>query len=184
MSHEAAMNPGRNRHHDVSDFRVPERLPGDFIVPSCQGLHTDSTLKRKHAMSETTSGALVAALKDEHKEWRKDVGEALASVRAPEAGVWERWAAARYLVDQFGPRLDRELHILIPLADRLPAQPGRHVWALGELLQFLCHHLCELGAMPQCGPAFAAGVIRLIRALDFWCRGRGSGGGRHRRAYA
>jgi hypothetical protein len=120
-------------------------------------------------MSHMTSSALVAALQHAHGEWRKDVDEALDSVRAPEAGIWERWTAARYLVDQFGPRLDREQHILIALADRLPAQEAKHVWALGELLQFLCRHLCELGTMPQCGPAFAVGVTKLIRALDFWC---------------
>jgi len=33
----------------------------------------------------------------------------------------------------------------------------------------LCHHLCELGTMPQCGPAFADAVTKLLRALHFWC---------------
>jgi hypothetical protein len=120
-------------------------------------------------MSSTKSGTLVAALQHAHWEWRKEVGDALIHVRMPEAGLWERWAAVRYLMDQFAPRLDREVHILTGLADRLPADQGGHVWALGELLQFLCHHLCELGAMPQCGPAFADAVTKLIRALDFWC---------------
>jgi len=120
-------------------------------------------------MSEIQSGTLVAALQHAHGEWRKEVGEALARVGMPEAGVWERWAAVRYLMDDFGPRLDREAHILIDMADRLPAEHSGRVWALGELIQFLCHHLCELGAMPQCGPAFADAVTKLIRAFDFWC---------------
>ncbi len=120
-------------------------------------------------MSEIHSGALVGALQRAHREWRKEVGEALARVRMPEAGVWERWAAVRYLMDDFGPRLDREAHILTGMADRLLAEYSGHVWALGELLQFLCYHLCELGPMPQCGPAFADAVTKLIRALDFWC---------------
>jgi hypothetical protein len=120
-------------------------------------------------MSDMQSGALVAGLQHAHWEWRKEVGEALARVRMPEAGVWERWAAVRYLMDDFGPRLDREAHILTGMADRLPAEYSGRVWALGELLQFLCHHLCELGAMPQCGAAFADAVTKLIRALDCWC---------------
>ncbi len=120
-------------------------------------------------MSDIHSDALVAALQHAHWEWRKEVGEALARVRMPEAGVWERWAAVRYLMDDFAPRLDREAHILTSLADRLPAEHSGRVWALGELIQFLCHHLCELGAMPQCGPAFADAVTKLIRGFDFWC---------------
>ena len=120
-------------------------------------------------MSNTQSGALVAALQQAHWEWREEVGEALVHVRLPEAGVWERWAALRYLTDGFTPRLDREVHILTGLADRLPVDQSGHVWALGELLQFLCRHLCELGAMSQAGPAFADAVTKLIRALDFWC---------------
>jgi hypothetical protein len=120
-------------------------------------------------MSNTKSDTLVAGLQHAHWEWRKEVEDALTHVRKPEAGLWERWAAVRYLMDQFAPRLDREVHILISLADRLPAGQGGHVWALGELLQFLCRHLCELGAMPQCGPAFADAVTKTIRALDFWC---------------
>ena len=120
-------------------------------------------------MPDMQGGTLVAALQHAHGEWRKEVGEALARVRRPEAGVWDRWAAARYLTDHFAPRLDREAHILTTLADRLPAEHSGRVWSLAELLQFLCHHLCELGAMSQCGPAFADAVTKLIRALDFWC---------------
>jgi hypothetical protein len=120
-------------------------------------------------MSNAKSGTFVAALQQAHWEWRKEVEEGLVHVRLPEAGLWERWAAVRYLTDEFTPRLDREVHILTGLADRLPADRSGHVWALGELLQFLCRHLCELGAMAQAGPAFADTVTKLIRALHFWC---------------
>jgi hypothetical protein len=120
-------------------------------------------------MSETKIQGIAPALRDSHWEWRKEVENALAQVRTPEAGVWARWAAVRYLMDQFLPRLERETHILTGMADQLPAAQSGHIWALGELLEFLCHHLCELGTMPQCGPAFADGVTKLLRALHFWC---------------
>jgi hypothetical protein len=120
-------------------------------------------------MSDIKNTGLIAALQHAHWEWRKEVEEALAHVRMPEADVWERWAAVQYLMDHFAPRLDREAQILTGLVDRLPAGQSGHVWALGELLQFLCHHLCELGAMPQGGPAFADAVTKLLRAFDFWC---------------
>jgi len=120
-------------------------------------------------MSETTIHGLAPALRDAHWEWRKEVEDSLDQVRMPETGVWERRAAVGYLMEQFVPRLERETHILTDMADRLPAAQSGHIWALGELLQFLCRHLCDLGTMPQYGPAFADGVTKLVRALHFWC---------------
>ncbi len=134
-------------------------------------------------MTNPQSDAIDAALRQTHWAWRKEIGEVLALVRRPEAGVWERWSAARYLTGEFAPRLDREQQVLTTLAERLPAEQSAHVWALGELLHFLCRHLCELARMPQAGPAFADAVNKLIRAFDFWCveveaalEGAGAGG--------
>jgi hypothetical protein len=120
-------------------------------------------------MTNPQTDTVVAALRQTHWAWRKEIGEILAPVRQPEAGVWERWSAARYLTDEFAPRLDWEQQVLTTLAERLPAEQSAHVWALGELLQFLCRHLCELGRMPQAGPAFADAVNKLVRAFEFWC---------------
>jgi hypothetical protein len=120
-------------------------------------------------MSETRIQGIAPALQDAHWDWRKEVEDALDHVRMPETGVWERWAAVRYLMDQFLPRLERETQVLTRMADQLPDAQSGHIWALDELLQFLCRHLCELGTMPQCGPAFAEGVTKLLRALHFWC---------------
>jgi hypothetical protein len=112
---------------------------------------------------------VVAALQQAHWSWRKEIGQALAPVWMPEASVWARWEAARYLTADFAPRLGREQQILTALAERLPAAQGARVWALGELLELLCRHLCELGHMAQSGPAFAHLVNKLVRAFDFWC---------------
>ena len=120
-------------------------------------------------MTNPHSDTIVAALRQTHWTWRKEIGEVLAPVRQPEAGVWERWSAARYLTGEFAPRLDREQQVLTTLAERLPAEQSGHVWALGELLEFLCRYLCEIGRMPQAGPAFARAVNKLVRAFEFWC---------------
>lgn len=134
-------------------------------------------------MTNPQTDTVVAALRQTHWAWRKEIGEVLAPVRQPEVGVWERWRAARYLTGEFAPRLEREQQVLITLAERLPAEQSAHVWALGELLHFLCRHLCELGPMAQSGPAFAHAVDKLVRAFDFWCveveaalEGPGAGG--------
>lgn len=119
-------------------------------------------------MTNSQSDTIVA-LRQTHRAWRKEIGDVLAPVRQPEAGVWERWSAARYLTGEFAPRLEREQQVLITLAKRLPAEQSAHVWALGELLEFLCRHLCELGGMPQAGPAYADAVNKLVRAFEFWC---------------
>lgn len=120
-------------------------------------------------MTNPQTETVVAALRHAHRAWRKEIGEVLAPVRLPEAGVWERWTAARYLTEEFAPRIGRELQALTALAEQLPAEQSAHVWALGELLQFLCRHLCELGPMAQGGPAFAHTGTKLVRAFDFWC---------------
>ena len=125
--------------------------------------------KRRYPVANPQTYSMVAALRQAHSTWRKEIGQLLAPVRMPEAGVWARWAAARYLTTDFGPRLDREQHVLIALAERLPAERGPHVWAVGELLDLLCRHLCELGHMAQSGPAFAHVANKLLRAFDFWC---------------
>jgi hypothetical protein len=124
--------------------------------------------ERRRIMTNPQSDTIVA-LRQTHRAWRKEIGEVLAPVRRPEAGVWERWSAARYLTGEFAPRLDREQQVLTTLGERLPAQQSGHVWALGELLEFLCGHLCELARMPQAGPAFADAVNKLVRAFEFWC---------------
>ena len=115
-------------------------------------------------MTNPPTDTVVAALPGAHRAWREEIRAVLAPVRLPEAGIWERWAAARYLMEDFAPRLGQ-----VTLADRLPAVQGAHVWALGELLQFLCRHLCELARMAQAGPAFADAVNKLVRAFEFWC---------------
>jgi len=120
-------------------------------------------------MTKPQTDTVVEAFRKAHWAWRKEVGEVLAPVGKPEAGVWERWGAARYLTEEFAPQLGRELQVLTALAERLPAEQGAHLWALGELLHFLCRHLCELGPVPQSGPAFAHAVNKLVRALDCWC---------------
>jgi hypothetical protein len=120
-------------------------------------------------MTNPQTETIVDGFRKAHSAWRKEVGEVLAPVGKPEAGVWERWAAAHYLAEEFAPRLGRELEVLTALAERLPAQQGAHVWALGELLHFLSRHLCELGPVPQSGPAFAHAINKLLHALDCWC---------------
>lgn len=121
-------------------------------------------------MSHRQGSTVAAAVERAHRAWCTEVDEALDRVRAPEADIWERSAAVHYLIDQFSPRLDREARFLTGLGACLPAEQRGRIWALGELLQLLCRHLCELGAMPQCGPAFATAVGKLSRALHCWCR--------------
>ena len=58
-----------------------------------------------------TSDTLRPALAREHREWIKQVMAALEPAQRPDAGVWARWEALRYLPTTFASRLDRERRV-------------------------------------------------------------------------
>jgi hypothetical protein len=114
-------------------------------------------------MSETTIHGIALHFGMRTGSGARKSEDALDQLNARDRGMGAL-GCVQYLMEQLVPRLERETHILTGMADRLPAAQSGHIWALGELLQFLCRHLCELGTMPQCGPAFADGVTKLLRA--------------------
>jgi hypothetical protein len=113
--------------------------------------------------------ALCHQLEAAHRAWLRDLSERLATVRLPDATVWERSSAVRYLEEEFAPRFRRETGAVNAAADRLPAAEAVRLWALGELIEFLRIHLAGLVPLVQSGAAFARLVTKLLRAFECWC---------------
>ena len=113
--------------------------------------------------------ALCHELEAAHRAWLRDLSGRLATVRLPDATVWERSSAVRYLEEEFAQRFRREAGAVNAAADRLPTAEGVRVWALGELIEFLRMYLAGLVPLVQSGPAFARLVNKLLRAFEYWC---------------
>lgn len=113
--------------------------------------------------------ALCHELEAAHRAWLRDLSERLATVRLPEATVWERSSAVRYLEEEFAPRFRREAGAVNAAANRLPPAEAVRVWALAELIEFLRMYLAGLVPLGQTGPAFARLVNKLLRAFEYWC---------------
>lgn len=113
--------------------------------------------------------ALCHELEAAHRAWLRDLSDRLATVRLPDATVWERSSGVRYLEEEFAPRFRREAGAVNAAADRLPTAEAVRLWALGELIEFLRMYLAGLVPLVQSGPAFARLVNKLLRAFEYWC---------------
>ena len=113
--------------------------------------------------------ALCHILEVAHRAWLRDLSDRLATVRLPDASVWEHSSAARYLEEEFAPRFRREAGAVNAVADRLPPAEAVRLWALGELIEFLRIYLAGLVQLAQSGAAFARLANKLLRAFECWC---------------
>ena len=113
--------------------------------------------------------ALWHELEAAHRAWVRDLSERLGTVRLPDATVWERSSAVRYLEEEFAPRFRREADAVNAAVDQLPTAEAVRVWALGELIDFLRMYLAGLVQLAQSGGTFARLVNKFLRAFEYWC---------------
>jgi len=113
--------------------------------------------------------ALCCELRATHRAWLQDLSERLATVQVPDATVWDRSNAVRYLEEEFVPRFRREAGAVDAAADLLAPAETVRAWAVGELIKLLRVQLAQLVQMPQSGAIFARLVNKLLRASECWC---------------
>jgi hypothetical protein len=117
-------------------------------------------------MTET----LRPALERGHRQWIEEVMGALEPTQRPDAGVWARWDALRYLQTTFSARLDRERRMVEGVMPALDDVQRETLWALGELLDALRQQLDHLIGLCQRAEQFAMVTGRIVTALRHWCR--------------
>lgn len=117
-----------------------------------------------------TTETLRPALERGHRQWIEEVMGTLEPARRPDAGVWARWEAIRYLQTTFASRLDRERQMVDGVMPALSEVQRETLWALGELLDALWQQLDHLIGLCQRAEQFATVTGRIVTALRHWCR--------------
>jgi hypothetical protein len=105
-----------------------------------------------------------------HARWLEEVRRVLDPAREPDAGVWARWSAARYLTEGFSRRLQREQRAVASLHDHLTGAQASHLWVAGELLTQLVGRLVYLTGLCHRSEEFWDVTSRLLTAVDYWCQ--------------
>lgn len=114
--------------------------------------------------------SLRRVLEREHRQWIEEVMGALEPAQRPDAGVWARWDALRYLQTTFSARLDRERRMVDAVMPALGDAQRETLWALGELLDALRQQLDHLIGLCQRAEQFSTVTGRIVTALRHWCR--------------
>ena len=115
------------------------------------------------------TATLRPALEREHRQWIEEVMGALEPTQRPDAGVWARWDALRYLQTTFSARLDRERRMVEGAMPALDDAQRETLWALGELLDALRQQLDHLIGLCQRAEQFSMVTKRIVTALRHWC---------------
>ena len=113
---------------------------------------------------------LLPVLEREHRQWIQEVTAILEPAERPDAGVWARWNALRYLQTTFPARLAKERQLVEGVAPDLTDEQREILWALGELLDALRQHLDHLIGLCHRADEFSARTGKILTALRHWCR--------------
>ncbi len=117
-----------------------------------------------------TSERLYPVLEREHRQWIQEVVAVVEPASRPDAGVWARWNALRYLQTTFPQRLDQERRLVEGMAADLTDDQREILWALAELLDALRLQLDHLIGLCHQAPQFAQVTGRILATLRHWCR--------------
>jgi hypothetical protein len=109
-------------------------------------------------------------LQGTHERWLEEVRRILDPARDPEAGVWLRWRATRYLAETFARRFERERQAVASLHGHLTSAQAANLWVGGELLTHLVERLQHLAGLCHRAAEFSAVTLTLLTALEYWCR--------------
>jgi hypothetical protein len=117
-------------------------------------------------VADATLGPLLESL---HEQIRGELDLTLSAACHPQAGVWDRWAAVRFVEAEARPALLAERKLVDAVMPSVPAGAHEHLWAVGELLVVLARRLCELGRLPQGGAEFLQTAEKFRLAFGYWC---------------
>ena len=113
--------------------------------------------------------SLQPLLRSLHEQLRGELNAAFDSACDPAAGVWDRWAAVRFLETELRPFLVAERDVVQAVGERVSAAVAEQLWAAGELLSVLAARVCELGRLAQGGVEFLQTAEKCRLAFGYWC---------------
>jgi hypothetical protein len=126
---------------------------------------------RAPAMTSAPRGEepLDAVLRPIHNSWVEEARRFLAPAVEPGADFWTRWAAVRYLADDFRDRYRRERALVDELRPFLRADMAERLSREGDRLFRLRLELDRIGRRRGTAAEVAAGTRDLLEQLGVWC---------------
>lgn len=112
---------------------------------------------------------LQATLRRIHEAWVAETRRFLEPACDAGADFWARWAAVRYLNDDFGARCERERALMNELLPFLRPDVAERIVAVGERVLRLRLQLDRQGRRRGTGIEVACATRELIAQLQVWC---------------
>ena len=112
---------------------------------------------------------LDAVLRPIHNTWVEETRRFLDPAIEPGADVWPRWAAVRYLSDDFRDRYGRERALVDELRSFLRPDLAERLIREGDRLFRLRLELDRIGRRRGTATEVAAGTRDLLEQLAVWC---------------
>jgi hypothetical protein len=108
------------------------------------------------------------SLRGFHRLWIAEARRVLQPALRAEADFWARWAAVRYLSEDFRERFWIERRLVEQLRPRLPGPVATRLAAQGEKVYSLHLELDRGGRRRGAAPEFAASADALLNGLGRW----------------
>ena len=112
---------------------------------------------------------LDAVLRLTHAGWLEHVRRQLDPALDPGADFWTRWAAVRYLNDEFLDRFQRELALVDELHPFLSEDASERLRRAGALLARLRLEVDRIGRRRGTAAEVAAATLAFLDQLVLWC---------------
>ncbi len=122
------------------------------------------------ALTPDTQGAqsLETVLRHIHRAWLEEARRYLVPVLDPATDFWTRWAAVRYLADQFGERYRHERSLVDELRPFLDPGETERLQRSGDRLLQLRLELDRIGRRRGTGEEAARAAGALLAHLERW----------------
>jgi hypothetical protein len=124
---------------------------------------------RKTTSAPRGDEPLDALLRPIHNAWVEETRRFLDPAIEPGADFWTRWAAVRYLSDDFRDRYRRERALVDELRPFLRLDVAERLVREGDRLFRLRLELDRIGRRRGTGIEVAAGTRDLLEQLAVWC---------------
>ena len=104
-----------------------------------------------------------------HRVWLQEAGDFLSPLTGKEASFWDRWAATRYLADQFAAQFRRERALVNELRPFLEPAMAERLIQQGQRIDGVLIAFDRQGRRRGTGRAISVIARELQDALRSWC---------------
>lgn len=158
------MGPEKAFSPPLHVFFMNGRLLSSCLQPASTTMATDTPSSRPRG-----DEPLDAALRPIHAGWLEDAHRLLEPALEPDADFWARWAAVRYIADDFREQYRLERSFVNELRPFLQPDIAEQLVRQGERVFQLRLELDRIGRRRGTAEAFAGAARYLLEQLGLWC---------------